>query len=94
MSIFLAVWDRKHGVDNSAHTTERGAFKQCVEWARDAHKEWQDESFDELSDEELFDSWGDITGFTEFFSVKKLRLHSDPPDEKEKWIADTSHIGA
>ena len=94
MSIFLAVWDHKHGVDNSAHTTERGAFKRCVEWARDTLHEWQDESCDELSDEELFDAWGEITGFTEFLSIKTLHLHHDSPDEKEKWVADTSHIGA
>jgi hypothetical protein len=82
-TIYLAVWDHKHGVDNSAHTTERGAFKQCIEWARNVLKEWQDESFNELTDEELFDNWGDITGFTEFFSVKRLHLHKDVPDERE-----------
>ena len=100
-TIYLAVWEHKHGVDNSAHTTEAGARKQLAAWARDTIEDWTvylPEDYDDtganLTDDELLDSWSEITGETEFMSVQMLRLHHDEVDEKEKWIADTSHIGA
>ena len=93
-TIHLAVWDHKHGLDMSAHTTEKGAFKQCVDWAREALEEWQDDSYKSYTDEDLYSSWGDITGFTEFFRVDTVLLNEDAADEKEEWVADTSHIGA
>jgi hypothetical protein len=80
-TIYLAVWDHKHGQDVSAHTTENGAFNQCVQWARCTVEEWEARSWQkvggiaELSDEELFNSWGDITGDTEFFRVEPTQLH-------------------
>ena len=37
---------------------------------------------------------GELTGYSEFFNVDSLSLNEDEPCEKEKWIADTSHIGA
>ena len=78
--IFLALWDHKHGQDMSAHTTEQGAFNQCVQWARGTVEEWEERSWQkvggiaELSDKELFSSWGDITGHTEFFTIEVLDL--------------------
>jgi hypothetical protein len=81
--VFLALWDHKHGQDMSAHTTEEGAFNQCVQWARGTVEEWEgfadeDEAvYAELSDKELFSSWGDITGHTEFFTIEVLDLLGD-----------------
>ena len=81
--VFLALWDHKHGQDMSAHTTEEGAFNQCVQWARGTVEEWEgfaDEGeavYAELSDKELFSSWGDITGHTEFFTIEVLDLLGD-----------------
>ena len=80
-TIYLAVWDHKHGQDVSAHTTENGAFNQCVQWARGTVEEWEARSwqkvdgFAEFSDKELINSWGDITGDTEFFRVEPTQLH-------------------
>ena len=79
--VFLALWDHKHGQDMSAHTTEEGAFNQCVQWARETIEEWEDfpdedeTSYAELSDEDLFNSWGDITGHTEFMMIETLDLN-------------------
>lgn len=102
LRIYLATWDHKHGQDISAHTTNDGAFKQCVKWARETLEEWtcfcEDERtvlhYEEMNDEELVGEWGELTGYSEFFKVDSLSLNEDEPCEKEKWIADTSHIGA
>ena len=81
--VFLALWDHKHGQDMSAHTTAEGAFNQCVLWARETIEHWtrhadEDEAaYAEFSDEELFNSWGDITGHTEFLTVETLDLLGD-----------------
>ena len=81
--VFLALWDHKHGQDMSAHTTEEGAFNQCVQWARGTVEEWEGFAdgatiyYAELSDKELFNSWGDITGHTEFLTVEALDLLGD-----------------
>jgi len=97
--IYLAQWDHKHGQNISAHTTHDGAFKQCVEWARETLEEWlpyanNAEECAKLNDKDLIANWGEITGYTEYFNVDSLSLNEDEPDEKETWIADTSHIGA
>jgi len=81
--VFLALWDHKHGQDMSAHTSEQGAFNQCVQWARGTVEEWEgfadeDEAvYAELSDKELFSSWSDITGHTEFLTIEVLDLLGD-----------------
>ena len=96
-TIYLAVWEHKHGVDNSAHTTEAGAKKQLAAWARETLEDWGSSSLvkcDSLTDTQLWQAWSEITGETEFMSVKMLHLHHAEPSEKENWTADTSHIGA
>jgi hypothetical protein len=78
--VFLALWDHKHGQDMSAHTTEQGAFNQCVQWARASVRPLNVRmvgGIAELSDEELFNSWGDITGHTEFLTVEVLDVVGD-----------------
>ena len=93
-TIFLAVWDHKHGEDVSAHTTRKGAQKQLAVWAREALAEWQDDSCRGWSDEDLVESWSSISGETEFLRVDEILLNEEEPDEKANWAADTSHIGA
>ena len=85
--IYLAQWDHKHGQDISAHTTHDGAFKQCVEWARETLEEWLpylDERatlyYEEMGDKELISEWGEITGYAEFFKVDSLALNKDCPN--------------
>lgn len=79
--VFLALWDHKHGQDMSAHATEEGAYNQCVQWARETVEHWDrfadegDAAYAELSDEDLFNSWGDITGHTEFFTIETLDVN-------------------
>jgi len=81
--IFLAVWDHKHGQDVSAHTTEEGADKQLVLWARDNLEEWVypkddwDNYYADLNDGALIKAWPEVTGDTEFFRVDEVQLHED-----------------
>jgi hypothetical protein len=81
--VFLALWDHKHGQDMSAHTSEQGAFNQCVQWARGTVEDWEGFAdgatfyYTELSDKELFSSWSDITGHTEFLTVEVLDVVGD-----------------
>jgi hypothetical protein len=81
--VFLALWDHKHGQDMSAHTSEQGAFNQCVQWARETVEEWEGFAdgttiyYAELSDKELFSSWSDITGHTEVMTVEVLDVVGD-----------------
>ena len=78
-TIYLAIWDHKHGQDVSAHTTEEGARKQLVDWARDALLEWQtheEESYyGNMRDSDLLGCWSEITGDTEFFRVDEALLN-------------------
>jgi len=101
-TIYLATWDHKHGQDISAHTTDEGAFQQCVAWMRETLEEWVDyHSSDEeayyssLSDSDLFDSWPEITGDNEFMSVQDLQLHEVAVQQANvEGSVDTAHIGA
>ena len=98
MSIFLAIWDHKHGQDVSVHTTRKGAQKQLIAWARDALEGWtwpnENHPYTEYTDKDLIGNWGEITGDSEYFRIDETLLNEDEPDEKEMWITDTSHIGA
>tara|TARA_Y100001970_G_scaffold52693_1_gene66615 strand:- start:5996 stop:6322 length:327 start_codon:yes stop_codon:yes gene_type:complete len=105
-TIYLAVREHKHGVDNSAHTTETGAKKQLAAWARETLDDWHidgkqyssldvcGEEHPTFEDDALIEAWPELTGETEFLRVEMLHLHHDEPSEKENWTADTSHIGA
>jgi hypothetical protein len=98
LRIYLATWAHKHGQDISAHTTEVGAQKQLVAWARETLEDWmwpnENHPYTEYTDEDLIGNWGEISGDTEFFTIQELALNEDESYEKEKWVADTSHIGA
>ena len=80
-TIFLAVWDHKHGQDVAAYTTEKGAQRQLVVWARDVLEEWtwpnDNHPYAEYTDEDLIGNWGEISGDTEFFRVDEIQLHNE-----------------
>ena len=92
-TIYLAKHDHKHGMDVTAHTTEEGARKWCISIMREDLEERGSNSL-HLTDDELWKSWSIISGETEFFSVKATRLYDMPAPSSEKYLVDTSHIGA
>ena len=73
-SIFLLTWDHKHGTDNSIHKTFDGAYQEAIKWMRDAAEEWGEDYYAAMSDDELYHSWTEISGETEFFSISKMTL--------------------
>tara|TARA_Y100001973_G_C5060288_1_gene262314 strand:- start:268 stop:582 length:315 start_codon:yes stop_codon:yes gene_type:complete len=97
--IYLAHWNYSDGNDVSAHTTETGAFKQCVRWMRETLDEWHPpgswdrDHYSKMSDNDLLSLWPEITD-GEYMSVDKVILHREERDEKAGWDVDTSHIGA
>ena len=93
-TIYLAMHDYKHGLDTTAHTTREGAKKWCILVMRECLQEWEETAYDNLTGEELWQAWTEISGETEFFSIEPPQLHDSEPDEKVDWTADTSHTGA
>jgi len=87
-TVWIATWDHKHGVDLSVHNTEEGAAKQCAAWARGALEEWATpeelEYYNNLTDDDLISHWGEISGETEFFEVRRNLLHG-PEVWDEVW---------
>ena len=80
-TVWAAKWEHKHGEDISLHTTEEGARKQLVAWARGNLEVWDPyvdnlETYASKSDEDLIDDWGDITGYTESLYVEDHLLYS------------------
>ena len=73
--IFLAVRDHKKGLEQSAHTTHDGARQQLAQWARDSLEVWADPDYDDYTDEQLIESWGEITGYNEYLLVEILPLN-------------------
>lgn len=73
--IYALLWDHKHGQDISLHKTAKGASNQRVRWMKEALAEWQELSYNDLSDSELVAKWPEITGWTEFFEIRKLNLN-------------------
>ena len=87
-SVYLAKWDHKHGQDISAHTTEDGAYNQCIQWARDTLEDWGGDLYENISDAELFSNWTEITGYNEFFEVDELPLHDDGQQKSDTQSVD------
>ena len=77
-TVYLAEYEHKHGNDYSVHTTQEGAQN----WFRDIVSDWKSEFLDaddeypynEFSLDELIESWGEVTGHTEFFNIHELEL--------------------
>lgn len=73
MVYYALVHDHKHGQDVSLYSTYDGAQKAGVNFMRDIADEWG-ENVSDLSDESLWNSWTEIAGDTEFFSINELTL--------------------
>jgi len=77
-TVYLAEYEHNHGSDYSVHTTQEGAQN----WFRDIVFDWKSECLDpddedpynEFSLDELIESWGEVTGHTEFFNIHELEL--------------------
>jgi len=76
-TVWVAKWEHKHGDDIAIHTTEEGAQKQLVAWARAALEDFDDWEgrYAALSDVALIEKWSDITGETEFLYVEDHILY-------------------
>ena len=86
-TVWAAKWEHKHGEDISLHTTEEGARKQLVAWARETLDGWHidgkqyssldfDEEHPTFDDDALIEAWPELTGETEFLYVEDHVLHS------------------
>ena len=75
-SIYLAVYEHKHGSDYSVHKTEDGAtgyVHNCINEFRDSFIDRGDHYWN-ASTEELADNWWDITGGCESFNVLEINM--------------------
>jgi len=79
-TVWVAKWEHKHGEDLAIHTTEEGARKQLVAWARGCVEEWttpEELSFyNNLPDAHLIARWFEITGEAESLYVEDHLLYS------------------
>jgi len=86
-TVWAAKWEHKHGEDISLHTTEEGARKQLVAWARETLDGWHidgkqyssldvcGEEHPTFDDDALIKAWPELTGETEFLCVEDHVLH-------------------
>lgn len=73
-SVYVVIFDHKHGQDISVHKTEKGAIEHRITWMKDLLAEWEEISYNNLSDDELVKQWPEISGYNEFFEIRKLTL--------------------
>jgi hypothetical protein len=74
-TVYILLYDHKHGQDISVHKTLEGARTQRVTWMRDNLAEWNDPDYDTIPDSELHLHWPEISGYTEFFSIEGVPLN-------------------
>ena len=74
MKIFLAKYEHKHGTDERAYKTRKGASWQLEKWAEQYADEWAPFTPDNMPASSLVDQWTDITGGNEFLYVEELPL--------------------
>jgi hypothetical protein len=70
-TVFLVEYQHGHGSDHSIHKTKSGAenfVHNCIDEYRDSFVD-KDSPYWDASSEELADSWWDITGGCEHFSI-------------------------
>ena len=73
--VYLLVWNHKHGNDFFAFSSEEAAIKHGLEIMRDNLREWgEPKELQKLSDDDLWNSWCDISGSTEYFDVYSLDI--------------------
>jgi hypothetical protein len=82
---YLAIWDNYNGngMNYLLFPTYDAAFAQTAKWARNALEDWWSSMeekeiihYRSLSNEDLMECWGDITGQTEYFEVQPMQLQS------------------
>lgn len=74
MKIFLAKYEHKHGTDERAFKTRRGAEWQLQQWAEQYVDEWGPMVPDNMPTPNLVEQWTDITGGNEFLYIEELPL--------------------
>ncbi len=74
-SVYVLVYDHKHGQDLSVHKTVDGARAQRVVMMRDILATWNDNDYHSIPDSELHLHWPEISGYSEFFSIEGLEIH-------------------
>ena len=74
MKIFLAKYEHKHGTDERAFKTRRGAEGQLQQWAEQYVDEWGPMVPDNMPTPNLVEQWTDITGGNEFLYIEELPL--------------------
>ena len=74
-SVYVLIYDHKHGQDLSIHRTLDGARTRRATMMRDNLGEWNEKDYDNILDSELHLHWPEISGYTEFFSIEGLEVH-------------------
>ena len=75
MKVSLLVWSHKHGHDYYCFSSEESAYAHGTEIMRNTLYEWgEEESYSSVSEEDLWSSWTEISGETEFFEIIQVPL--------------------
>ena len=74
MKIFLAKYEHKHGTDERAFKTRKGAKWQLEQWAEEYVNDWTPFFPDNMPVTNIVDQWTDITGGNEFLYIEELPL--------------------
>lgn len=77
MNVFILKHDHKHGTDITVHLSYDGARfygnhlmrEMTATWGE--YDEWGAEEAAQLSDDELWSAWTELSGETEFFSIEE-----------------------
>lgn len=69
----LLVWDHKHGHNLSLYSSHTKARNAGIALMRDASEEWAMDT-SHLSDDDLWNSWTELSGESEFFSIEQLSV--------------------
>ncbi len=77
MEVYLLVWSHKHGHDYYCFSSEESAYAHGIEIMRNTLYEWgEEENYSSVHEEDLWNSWGEISGDTEYFEI--IPLDMDP----------------
>ena len=79
--LYAAIWDHKDGQDLTIHATEKSALSLLAKAAKMEIKNWIENSeeqkpFFNMSDGDLLEAWGEITGWNEFMTIEPHVLWS------------------
>ena len=84
MKVYLAKYEHKHGTDERAFKTRKGAEWQLAQWADQYFDEWQ--PWGRTKGVSLVEQWTDMTCGNEFLYIEELPLldHKDFCDDHVK----------